>query len=111
MSCFTLPKRTYEINKSVPLLSLKFIDRYQIHSFYIGNSRRFAYHEVKSSLDHERDRISEWQDFDNAIRTFGIRRQTMINIIVDGRVKYLCKSGKLLVNIKDIKHYKKIRYA
>ena len=90
--------------------SLKFIDRYQIHSFHIGNSRRFAYHEVKSSLDHERDSTSEWQDFDNAIRTFGIRKQTMINIIVDGRVKYLCKSGKLLVNIKDIKHYKKIRY-
>lgn len=27
--------------------SLKFIDRYQIHSFYIGNSKRFAYQEVK----------------------------------------------------------------
>ena len=27
--------------------SLKFIDRHQIHSFYIGNSKRFVYQEVK----------------------------------------------------------------
>ena len=58
------------------------------YAYYIGNSRRFAYHEVNSSLDHERYSTPEWQDFDNAIRTFGIRKQTMINIIVDGRVKY-----------------------
>lgn len=31
--------------------SLKFIDRYRVKSFYIGNSRRFAYHDVCSSLD------------------------------------------------------------
>lgn len=90
--------------------SLKFIDRYRIISFYIGNSRRFAYHEVCSSLDIELDRISEWKDFNNAIRTFGIDRKSLINVIVDGRVKYLCRSGELLVNIKDIKHYNQIRY-
>lgn len=90
--------------------SLKFIDRHRIKSFYIGNSRRFAYHEVCSSLDIELDRISEWKDFNNAIRTFGIDRKSLINVIVDGRVKYLCRSGELLVNIKDIKHYNQIRY-
>ena len=90
--------------------SLKFIDRYRIRSFYIGNSRRFAYHEVCSSLDIELDRISEWKDFNNAIRTFGIDRKSLINVIVDGRVKYLCRSVELLVNTKDIKHYNQIRY-
>ena len=85
---------------------LRFVDRHDIRSYYLGNSRRFNYEDCIAAWAVELTANPQWITIEKAVKEYEIESEILLSATASKRVRIKCKDAKVLVNVKDVKQLK-----
>ena len=88
---------------------LHFVERHNIRSYYLGNSRRFNYGDCVVAWEIEQTKNTEWITIESAIEKFAISRELLLSTTESKIVRIKCKDAKVLVNMMDVKQLKELK--
>ena len=88
---------------------LRFVDRYNIRSYYLGNVRRFNLDDSLAAWNIEQALNPQWITMERAIDVFVLKREILLSIIASQKVRTKCENAHVLVNVKDIKQLKELK--
>ena len=88
---------------------LRFVERYNIRSYYLGNSRRFNYDDCIAAWAAEQTANSQWITIEKAIEEYAIKSEILLSATASKRVRIKCKDTKVLVYVKDVKQLKELK--
>lgn len=88
---------------------LRFVDRYDIRSYYLGNSRRFDYEDCIAAWAAEQTANPQWITIDKVVEGFAIESDVLLSATASKQVRIKCKDAKVLVNVKDVKQLKELK--
>lgn len=88
---------------------LRFVERYNIRSYYLGNSRRFNYEDCVATWAVELTANPQWITIEKAIEEYAIKSDVLLSATASKRVRIKCKDTKVLVNAKDVKQLKELK--
>ena len=88
---------------------LRFVERYNIRSYYLGNSRRFNYQDCIAAWSIEQTINPKWITIEKAVEEYAIKSETLLSATASKRVRIKCKDTKVLVNVMDVKQLKELK--
>ena len=88
---------------------LRFVDRHDIRSYYLGNSRRFDYEDCIAAWAIEQTVNPKWITIEKAVEEYAIESDILLSATASKRVRIKCKDTKVLVNVKDVKQLKELK--
>ena len=88
---------------------LRFVERYNIRSYYLGNSRRFNYQDCIAVWAIEQTVNPKWITIEKAVEEYAIESDILLSATASKQVRIKCKDAKLLVNVKDVKQLKELK--
>lgn len=88
---------------------LRFVERYNIRSYYLGNSRRFNYQDCIAAWAIEQTVNPQWITIEKAVEEYAIESDILLSATASKRVRIKCKDTKVLVNVKDVKQLKELK--
>ena len=88
---------------------LRFVERYNIRSYYLGNSRRFNYDDCIAAWAVELTANPQWITIEKAVEEYAIESDILLSATASKRVRIKCKDAKVLVNVKDVKQLKELK--
>ena len=88
---------------------LRFVERYNIRSYYLGNSRRFNYEDCIAAWAIEQTVNPKWIPIVKAVEEYAIESEILLSATASKRVRIKCKDTKVLVNVKDVKQLKELK--
>lgn len=88
---------------------LRFVDRHDIRSYYLGNSRRFNYEDCIAAWAIEQTVNPKWITIEKAVKEYAIESDILLSATASKRVRIKCKDTKVLVNVKDVKQLKELK--
>lgn len=88
---------------------LRFVERYNIRSYYLGNSRRFNYQDCIAAWAIEQTVNPKWITIEKAVEEYAIESEILLSATASKRVRIKCKDTKVLVNVKDVKQLKELK--
>lgn len=88
---------------------LRFVERYNIRSYYLGNSRRFNYDDCIAAWEIEKTINPKWITIEKAVKEFAIESDIILAATSSKRVRIKCKDAKVLINVKDVKQLKELK--
>lgn len=88
---------------------LRFVERYNIRSYYLGNSRRFNYDDCIAAWAVELTANQQWITIEKAVEEFAIETDILLSATVSKQVRIKCKDAKVLINMKDVKQLKELK--
>lgn len=88
---------------------LRFVERYNIRSYYLGNSRRFNYEDCIAAWAAEQTANSQWITIEKAIEEYAIKSDVLLSATASKQVRIKCKDAKVLVNVMDVKQLKELK--
>ena len=88
---------------------LRFVDRHDIRSYYLGNSRRFDYEDCIAAWAIEQTVNPKWITIEKAVEEYAIVSEILLSATASKRVRIKCKDTKVLVNAKDVKQLKELK--
>ena len=88
---------------------LPFVERYNIRSYYLGNSRRFNYQDCIEAWAIEQTVNPKWITIEKAVEEYAIESDILLFATASKRVRIKCKDTKVLVNAKDVKQLKELK--
>ena len=88
---------------------LRFVDRYDIRSYYLGNSRRFNYDDCIAAWAIEQTVNTKWIPIVKAVEEYAIESEILLSATASKRVRIKCKDAKVLINMKDVKQLKELK--
>lgn len=88
---------------------LRFVERYNIRSYYLGNSRRFNYDDCIAAWAIEQTVNPKWIPIVKAVEEYAIESDILLSATASKRVRIKCKDTKVLVNAKDVKQLKELK--
>ena len=88
---------------------LRFVERYNIRSYYLGNSRRFNYDDCIAAWAIEQTVNPKWITIEKAVEEYAIESDILLSATASKRVRIKCKDTKVLVNVKDVKQLKELK--
>ena len=88
---------------------LRFVERYNIRSYYLGNSRRFNYDDCIAAWAIEQTVNPKWITIEKAVGEYAIESDILLSATASKRVRIKCKDTKVLVNVKDVKQLKELK--
>ena len=88
---------------------LHFVERHNVRSYYLGNSRRFNHEDCVAAWEVEQAKNPEWITIESAIEKFAITREILLSATASKRVRIKCKDAKVLVNVMDVKQLKELK--
>lgn len=88
---------------------LRFVERYNIRSYYLGNSRRFNYDDCIAAWAIEQTINPKWITIEKAVEEYAIESNILLSATASKRVRIKCKDTKVLVNVKDVKQLKELK--
>ena len=88
---------------------LRFVERYNIRSYYLGNSRRFNYDDCIAAWAVELTANPQWITIEKAVKEYAIESDILLSATASKRVRIKCKDAKVLVNVKDVKQLKELK--
>ena len=88
---------------------LHFVERHNIRSYYLGNSRRFNYGDCVVAWEIEQTKNTEWITIESAIEKFAITKEILLSTTESKIVRIKCKDAKVLVNMLDVKRLKDLK--
>ena len=90
-------------------LVLRFVERYNVRSYYLGNSRRFNYQDCIAAWAIEQTVNPKWITIEKAVEEYAIESDILLSATASKRVRIKCKDTKVLVNVKDVKQLKELK--
>ena len=88
---------------------LRFVERYNVRSYYLGNSRRFNYEDCVAAWEVEQAKNPKWITIEKAVEEYAIESDILLSATASKRVCIKCKDTKVLVNVKDVKQLKELK--
>lgn len=88
---------------------LRFVDRHDIRSYYLGNYRRFDYEDCIEAWAIEQTVNPKWITIEKAVEEYAIESDILLSATASKRVRIKCKDAKVLVNAKDVKQLKELK--
>ena len=88
---------------------LRFVERYNIRSYYLGNSRRFNYQDCIAAWAIEQTVNPKWITIEKAVGEYAIESDILLSATASKRVRIKCKDTKVLVNVMDVKQLKELK--
>ena len=88
---------------------LRFVERYNVRSYYLGNSRRFNYEDCVAAWAVELTANPQWITIEKAVEEYAIESDILLSATASKRVRIKCKDTKVLVNVKDVKQLKELK--
>ena len=88
---------------------LRFVERYNIRSYYLGNSRRFNYEDCIAAWAVELTANPQWITIEKAVKEYEIESEILLSATASKRVRIKCEDAKVLVNVVDIKQLKDLK--
>lgn len=88
---------------------LRFVERYNIRSYYLGNSRRFNYQDCIAAWAIEQTVNPKWITIEKAVEEYAIESKILLSATASKRVRFKCKDTKVLVNVVDVKQLKELK--
>ena len=88
---------------------LRFVERYNIRSYYLGNSRRFNYDDCIAAWAVELTANPQWITIEKAVEEYAIESEILLSATASKRVRIKCKDAKVLVNVMDVKQLKELK--
>ena len=88
---------------------LRFVERYNIRSYYLGNSRRFNYDDCIAAWAIEQTVNPQWITIEKAVKEYAIESDILLSATASKRVRIKCKDAKVLVNVMDVKQLKELK--
>lgn len=88
---------------------LRFVDRHDIRSYYLGNSRRFNYEDCIAAWAVELTANPQWITIEKAVKEYEIESEILLSATASKRVRIKCEDAKVLVNVVDIKQLKDLK--
>ena len=88
---------------------LRFVERYNVRSYYLGNSRRFNYEDCVATWAAEQTANSQWITIEKAIEEYAIKSDVLLSATASKQVRIKCKDAKVLVNVMDVKQLKELK--
>ena len=88
---------------------LRFVERYNIRSYYLGNSRRFNYDDCIAAWAIEQTVNPQWITIEKAVEEYAIESDILLSATASKRVRIKCKDAKVLVNVMDVKQLKELK--
>ena len=88
---------------------LHFVERHNIRSYYLGNSRRFDYEDCIAAWAIEQTVNPKWITIEKAVEEYAIESGILLSATASNRVRIRCKDAKVLVNVKDVKQLKELK--
>ena len=76
---------------------LRFVDRHDIRSYYLGNSRRFNYQDCIAAWAIEQTVNPKWITIEKAVEEYAIESDILLSATASKRVRIKCKDTKVLV--------------
>ena len=87
----------------------RFVERYNIRSYYLGNSRRFNYQDCIAAWTIEQTVNPKWITIEKAVEEYAIESDILLSATASKIVRIKCKDAKVLVNVVDIKQLKDLK--
>ena len=88
---------------------LRLVERYNIRSYYLGNSRRFNYEDCLAAWAVEQTANSQWRTIEKAIEEYAIESDVLLSATASKQIRIKCKDAKVLVNVMDVKQLKELK--
>ena len=88
---------------------LRFVERYNIRSYYLGNSRRFNYDDCIAAWAVELTANPQWITIEKAVKEYAIESDILFSATASKQVRIKCKDAKVLVNVMDVKQLKELK--
>lgn len=88
---------------------LRFVDRHDIRSYYLGNSRRFNYDDCIATWEIEKTINPKWITIEKAVEEYAIESKILLSATASKQIRIKCKDAKVLVNVKDVKQLKELK--
>lgn len=88
---------------------LRFVERYNIRSYYLSNSRRFDYDDCIAAWAIEQTVNPQWITIEKTVEEYAIESDILLSATASKRVRIKCKDAKVLINIKDVKQLKELK--
>ena len=88
---------------------LRFVERYNVRSYYLGNSRRFNYEDCVAAWEIEKTVNPQWITIEKAVEEYAIESEILLSTTASKIVRIKCKDAKVLVNVKDVKQLKELK--
>ena len=88
---------------------LRFVERYNVRSYYLGNSRRFNYEDCVAAWAVELTANQQWITIEKAVEEFAIESDVLLSATASKQVRIKCKDAKVFVNVKDVKQLKELK--
>lgn len=88
---------------------LRFVDRHDIRSYYLGNSRRFNYEDCIAAWAVEQTVNPKWITIEKAVEEYAIESDILLSATASKQVRIKCKDAKVLVNVMDVKQLKELK--
>ena len=88
---------------------LRFVERYNVRSYYLGNSRRFNYQDCIAAWAIEQTINPKWITIEKAVEEYAIESDILLSATASKRVRIKCKDTKVLVYVKDVKQLKELK--
>ena len=88
---------------------LRFVERYNVRSYYFGNSRRFNYGDCVAAWESEQAKNTEWITIEKAVEEYAIESDVLLSATASKQIRIKCKDAKVLVNVMDVKQLKELK--
>ena len=88
---------------------LRFVERYNVRSYYLGNSRRFNYEDCLATWAIEQTVNPKWIPIVKAVEEYAIESEILLSATASKRVCIKYKDAKVLVNVMDVKQLKELK--
>lgn len=88
---------------------LRFVERYNIRSYYLGNSRRFNYQDCIAAWAIEQTVNPKWIPIVKAVEEYAIESDVLLSATACKQIRIKCKDAKVLVNVMDVKQLKELK--
>jgi excisionase family DNA binding protein len=88
---------------------LRFVERYNIRSYYLGNSRRFNYDDCIAAWAIDQTVNPQWITIEKAVEEYAIESDILLSATASKSVRIKCKDTKVLVNVMDVKQLKELK--
>ena len=88
---------------------LRFVERYNIRSYYLGNSRRFNYEDCVAAWAAEQTANTQWITIAKAVEEYAIESDVLLSATASKQIRIKCKDAKVLVNVKNVKQLKELK--
>ena len=88
---------------------LRFVERYNIRSYYLGNSRRFNYDDCIAAWAIEQTVNPKWIPIVKAVEEYAIESDVLLSATACKQIRIKCKDAKVLVNVMDVKQLKELK--